>query len=142
MFNPTPDRQSQPQAPVPPAPDEVRAYIASAAQQHGIDPGTALRVAQSEGGFDPSGWQGDGGSSFYPYQLHWGGVAPGGNAVGGMGDEFQNTTGYGLGDLQGWQSSIHYALAQAAKQGWDPKGAGFHGATRAGIGNWQGINGR
>ncbi|NCZ75263.1 MAG: hypothetical protein EBX65_07220, partial [Betaproteobacteria bacterium] len=63
-------------------PQEAASYIVAAAQKRGIDPNVALRVARSEG---LNQYTGDEGSSFGPFQLHYGGVAKGGNAVGGLG---------------------------------------------------------
>ena len=126
-------------APGSPPENQVADYIRQQAIARGINPETALAVANSEGGFDPQKWSGDQGSSYGPYQLHWGNVAPGGNKVGGMGDDFTAQTGIPMGDQSNWQPTVDYALDTAKQQGWDPKGAGFHGATRAGIGNWQGI---
>ena len=69
--------------------DPTEGYIRSAALQRGIDPDQAVRVAQSEG---LNSYTGDGGSSFGPFQLHYGNVAPGGNAVSGLGDDFTKQT--------------------------------------------------
>lgn len=68
----------------------VAAYIQQSAAARGIDPNVALRVAMSEG---LRSYSGDGGSSFGPFQLHYGGIAKGGNAVGGLGDVFSRITG-------------------------------------------------
>ena len=55
-------------------PAEVESYIRTAASSRGIDPETALRVVQSEGGLEPNrtGTFATG-SSWGPLQLHWGG---------------------------------------------------------------------
>ena len=67
----------------PPGPTQQSAdwasYIHDAAVRRGIDPSVALRVAQSEG--LGGGYAGDSGSSFGPFQLHYGGIARGGNAA-------------------------------------------------------------
>jgi hypothetical protein len=115
-----------------PANDEVSRYIVDSARARGIDPGIALKVYASEG---RSGYAGDSGSSFGPFQLHYGGVAPGGNRVAGLGDEFTRATGLDARDPQTWKQQVDFALDQAAKGGWGP----FHGARKVGIGDMQGI---
>jgi len=112
----------------------VADYIRQAAVSRGIDPETAVRVAASEGLKE---YTGDQGSSFGPYQLHYGGVAPGGNRVGGLGDEFTRTTGLDARDPNTWKQQVDFALDRAAKGGWGP----WHGAAKVGIGERQGIGG-
>ncbi|RJP45505.1 hypothetical protein C4587_01000 [Candidatus Parcubacteria bacterium] len=115
--------------------DEVSRYIAEAAAKRGIDPNVALRVYASEG---RSGYAGDNGSSFGPFQLHYGGVAPGGNRVAGLGDEFTRRTGLDARDPNTWRQQVDFALEQAAKSGWGP----WHGAAKIGIGQREGIGGQ
>ncbi len=114
--------------------------IREAAIRHGIDPNVAIRVAQSEGGTTEGARPGDFGangvpSSFGPFQLHYGGVASGGNSVGGLGDAFTRATGLDARDPANAAAAIDFAMAQAAAGGWGP----WHGAAGAGIGQWQGI---
>jgi Peptidase_C39 like family len=125
-------------APLDPADKQaVSDYIRYAAAQRGIDPETAVRVADSEG---LGTYVGDNNSSFGPFQLHYGGVAAGGNAVKGMGDTFTAQTGLDARDPSTIRQQIDFALDVAKKQGWNPGGTGgWHGATRVGIANWQGI---
>ncbi|PPQ34973.1 Prophage tail length tape measure protein [Rhodoblastus acidophilus] len=112
----------------------VADFIQKAASARGIDPATALRVARSEG---LNSYVGDNGSSFGPFMLHYGGIAKGGNAVSGLGDEFTRITGLDARNpLTVFQQS-EFALDYAKKNGW----GAFHGAARAGIGTWDGING-
>lgn len=106
--------------------------IRQAAIARGIDPDVAVRVWKSEGA---SGYTGDNGSSFGPFQLHYGGIAAGGNAVSGMGDEFTRQTGLDARDPSTVSQQIAFALDQAKKSGW----GAFHGAARAGITSRQGI---
>ncbi|ACK51692.1 hypothetical protein Msil_2773 [Methylocella silvestris BL2] len=123
-----------PQSSVVPADQE--AYIRQAAQQRGIDPDTAVRVARSEG-LGASAYAGDDNSSFGPFQLHYGGVAPGGNATPGMGDEFTKATGLDARNPSTWKAQTDFALDNAAKKGW----GAWHGARAAGIADNQGIGG-
>jgi hypothetical protein len=104
-------------------------YITDAAKARGIDPDVALRVAKSEG---LAQYEGDEGSSFGPYQLHYGGVAGGGNAVSGLGDRFTKQTGLNARDPSTWRKQVDFALDTAAKEGW---GAwhGWKGPERAGL---------
>jgi hypothetical protein len=109
---------------------ETEAYIREAARKRGIDPAVALAVARSEGLND---YVGDRGSSFGPFQLHYGGVASGGMAVPGLGDDFTKKTGLDARDKSTMKQQIDFALDYAATHGW---GAwhGWHGAAGAGIG--------
>jgi|GEM_PF-2837003 len=107
-------------------------FIRSEAARMGIDPNVALRVAGSEG---LGSFTGDNGSSFGAFQLHRGGIAKGGNAVGGMGDDFFRQTGLDPSNPANERAGITFALEQAKRMGWAP----FHGAARAGIGRFEGI---
>src|SRR6266498_4517442 len=87
----------QPQQQVPqqagqglPGEADVEKYIRQSAQAFGVNPDDAILTWSHEG---RSNYTGDKGSSFGPFQLHYGNVAPGGNAVGGLGDEFTKQTG-------------------------------------------------
>ena len=108
----------------------VEDYIKQSAIAHGIDPAIALAVAKSEG---LNNYVGDRGSSYGPYQLHYGGVAKGGMAVSGLGDEFTKETGLDARDRGTIKQQIDFALGRAAKSGW---GAwhGWKGDKFAGIG--------
>lgn len=113
---------------------DVESYIRSAAASRGINPDTAVRVAKSEG---LGSYVGDAGSSFGPFQLHYGNVAGGGNSVSGLGDEFTRQTGLDARDRATVPQQIDFALDQAKKGGWGP----WHGAAKVGIGNWEGLGG-
>lgn len=107
----------------------VADYIAKAASARGIDPAIALRVARSEG---LGSYVGDQGSSFGPFQLHYGNVAAGGNRVGGLGDTFTKQTGFDARDPSTWQAQVDFSLDQAARGGWGPW-HGWKGDPWAGI---------
>lgn len=109
--------------------DPIESYIRSAASQRGIDPDQAVRVARSEG---LNSYTGDSGSSFGPFQLHYGNVAPGGNAVSGLGDVFTQQTGLDARDPNTVKQQIDFSLDHAAQNGW---GAwhGWQGDPWAGI---------
>jgi hypothetical protein len=113
---------------------KVADMIIAAALARGIDPNVALKVAKAEG---LNGAVGDGGSSFGPFQLHYGGVAGGGNAVPGLGDEFTRKTGLDARDSKTIAEQIAFALDNVLKHGW----TAFHGAANSGIGKWQGVGG-
>lgn len=123
-----------------PSVGQMRQYIAQAAMQRGIDPGVAIRVAQSEGLADGV-WQSNLGKegrrepSYGPFQLLVGGGETGYPA--GMGNDFMNQTGLDPADPSNWQKTIDFALDGAAKNGW----GAWYGAAKAGIGNRQGIGG-
>lgn len=107
-------------------------YIRYAAAQRGIDPEVAVKVASSEG---LNTYVGDNNSSFGPFQLHYGNVASGGNAVAGMGDSFTKATGLDARDPNTVQAQIDYALDQAKNTGW----GAWHGAATVGVGPRTGI---
>ncbi|WP_413989359.1 hypothetical protein ACMDCR_25820 [Labrys okinawensis] len=117
---------------------EVVAYIRQAAIKRGIDPDIALRVAASEGlrGYDPTkpDHGGDLGTSFGPFQLHYGGLARG-MMNGGLGDTFTRTTGLNARNPNTWKQQVDFALDQARKGGWSP----WHGASAHGIYGYRGI---
>lgn len=110
-------------------PKIVAEYIRQAAMRRGMDPDVALQVAKNEG---LNGYVGDGGSSFGPYQLHYGGVAKGGNAVGGLGDIFTKRTGLDARNPDTWQAQVDFSLDEAKRGGWKPW-HGWTGPADAGI---------
>lgn len=121
-------------------PDQVEAYIRQAAAQRGIDPETAVKVAQGEGGLVPNRTGSFAtGKSFWPFQLHYGGAgtpyADFGTTA-GMGNDFTAQTGYQPGDPNAWQAATDYALDKAKAGGWGP----WYGASAQGITGFQGIN--
>ena len=115
-------------------PKATEAMIRAKAPAYGIDPDTAVAIARSEG---LNVYGGDKGSSFGPFQLHYGNVAGGGNAVGGLGDAFTKQTGLDARDPSTVPQQIDFALSQAAQGGWGP----WHGRNTPGvnIGVWDGI---
>jgi hypothetical protein len=131
---PTSAASSRAGNPGPYDPKATEALIRARAPSFGIDPDTAVKVARSEG---LNVYHGDGGSSFGPFQLHYGGVAGGGNAVGGLGDTFTKQTGLDARDPSTVPQQVDFALSQASKGGWGP----WHGAQRVGLGNFAGIGG-
>lgn len=112
--------------------ENVAAYIRYAAAQRKIDPEVAYQIANGEG---LNTYIGDSGSSFGPFQLHYGGVAQGGNSVSGLGDTFTQQTGLDARDPNTTQAQIDFALDQAARNGWSP----WHAAALMGIQPNQGI---
>lgn len=59
---------------MPLSPQRKRLITAQLARRYGLDPRAVLAVAGVEGGF--RGAVGDAGTSFGPFQLHWGGAMP------------------------------------------------------------------
>ncbi len=112
---------------------EVADYIRHAAAAQGIDPETAVRVAQSEG---LGTYTGDYGTSFGPFQLHYGGSGIRGMNSGGLGDRFTKETGRDARDPKTWKEQVDYALKVAKQEGW----GAWHGAAHVGIGNRQGLD--
>lgn len=121
------------------APNVVEQYIRQAAQARGIDPDIAMRVAKSEGGTEVAK-RGtfNTGSSWWPYQLHYGGKGTPYEHLGtvaGMGNAFTAETGFQPGDPAAWRASVDYALDRAQKSGWDA----WYGARAQGITGKMGI---
>lgn len=116
---------------------DTEAYIRDAAIKRGMDPNVALAVARSEG---LGNYVGDRGSSFGPFQLHYGGVAGGGMAVSGLGDTFTRQTGLDARDPSTTQQQIDFALDWAKAHGWSAW-HGWRGAPFAGIGAGDVANG-
>ena len=117
--------------------EDVAGYIRQAAAKRGIDPDTAIKVAESEGGLVPNRTGSFAtGKSFWPFQLHYGG--PGyeqfGN-VAGMGNTFTAQTGHQPGDPAAWRAATDYALDAAQKNGW----GAWYGARNVGVTGRQGI---
>lgn len=114
---------------------DVEAYIRQAATARGVNPDIAVQVYRSEGARN---YVGDQGSSFGPYQLHYGGMAGGGNAVGGLGDTFTKETGLNARDPSTWKAQVDFSLDKAKTGGWGPwhgwKGAPFAGIDPSGGG--------
>ena len=106
--------------------NEMEAYIRAAAAARGMDPNVAVAVAKSEGLYN---YTGDQGTSFGPYQLHYGG---------GLGDTFTKQTGKNASDPSTWKSQVDFSLDQAKSGGWGPwhgwKGAAFAGIPGGGAG--------
>jgi hypothetical protein len=112
---------------------EMVAYIRASAIRNGIDPNIALRIAASEGlGGSIPGVRmtpGDKGTSFGPYQLHYGGR-------GSLGTEYSRATGHHAGDPKHWQEQIDFALRYAGKnKTWAP----WFGRGPAGVGTHEGF---
>jgi len=123
-----------------PTADEINQYIAAAAAQRGIDPGTALAVAFHEGsaaGQPNTRATFPTGSSWWPFQLHYGG--PGYEQYGtvaGLGNDFTAKTGWQPGDPRAWQAATDFALDTAVQRGWYPT---FYGSVPAGVTARQGL---
>ncbi|TBF08726.1 phage tail length tape measure family protein [Rhizobium ruizarguesonis] len=124
-----------PVTPVTRAPlGDIASYISQAAAKRGIDPDTALRVANSEGGLKSWNLQstyvknGVQEPSFGPFQLYKGG---------GLGNEFMRKTGLDPALAQNGPAGVDFALDHASKNGW----GAWYGAGKAGIGNFEGIGG-
>ena len=112
---------------------EMVAYIRESAIRNGIDPSIALRIAASEGlGGSIPGVRmtpGDRGTSFGPFQLHYGGR-------GSLGTEYSRATGHHAGDPQHWKEQIDFALGYAGrKKTWAP----WFGRGPAGVGTNEGF---
>ena len=123
-------------------PTDIANYISQQATLRGINPETAVGVARTEGLNNPVG---DAGRSFGPYQLYVGG---------GLGNSFQKETGLNPANYeQNWPVQVQWFLNWAVQHGWNPGGVGLgssyqagtgggsHGASLAGISNWQGLLG-
>lgn len=118
---------------------QVVAYIREAAKKRGIDPETALAVADGEGlrGFGPNkAVKGDDNTSHGPFQMHYAG-GTGANRQPGLGDDFTRQTGLDARDPGTWKQQVDFSLDHAKKNGWQA----WYGRAHHGIGVWDGING-
>lgn len=124
----------------PGSPKDVQAYIAQQAPLYGIDPSTALKVFNGEAAqvFDANKPDrgGDGGSSFGPTQLHYGGMNASMNHP-GLGDEFTKQTGLDARDPSTWKQQVDFSLNYAGQHGW----GSWMAAANNGVGNFEGIKG-
>jgi len=119
---------------------EVVAYIRAAAAVRGINPNTALAVADGEGlrGFGPNKpVVGDQGTSHGPFQFHHSGGI-GANRARGLGDSFTKATGLHARDPSTYKAQVDYALDHAAKHGW----GAWYGRAHHKVGVWDGIGKR
>ncbi len=113
----------------------IESYVRQAAAKYGIDPDTAVAVANAEGGLDSWNRQSDyvykgkREESYGPFQLFMGG---------GLGDTFQAETGLDPRDPANGPAATDWALRYASKHGW----ADWHGAQRIGLDNMAGIGGK
>lgn len=107
----------------------------------GIDPDIAIRVLKSEGGIDEYAKRGTfaTGSSWWPTQLHFGGVGTPYEYLGtvaGMGNGFTKLTGWQPGSDAAWRDAIRYGFNRAKASSW----AQWYGAAHVGVGAWEGID--
>lgn len=116
----------------------MEAYIRQSAEQRGIDPDIAVRVARSEG-LQRGTWQsnvtrnGAREPSYGPFQLLVGGKGTG--FPEGVGNRFIDVTGLDPADPANWRQGIDFALDTAGREGW----GAWYGARAAGISPFQGI---
>lgn len=120
---------------------EIEGFVRSAAIMRGIDPDIAVRVARSEGGVDEYAKRGTfaTGSSFWPTQLHYGGVGTPYEYLGtvaGMGNGFSKLTSWAPGAEAAWRDAIRYGWNRAKASGW----SAWYGAAAVGVAQWEGID--
>jgi hypothetical protein len=134
---PTPSPPAAGTRTAPQSKSEVEAFVRAEAIKRNIDPNVAMRVVQSEG---LNNYVGDAGTSFGPFQLHYGGIRPGPLAAKGLGDAFTKTTGLDARDPTTWQDQVRFSLDHAANsgRGW----LDWYGAKNTGIGQFEGIGKR
>lgn len=121
-----------------PAHPAVEKYIRDYAASIGMNPDIAVKVAGTEAlnVFDPDKPDrgGDLGSSFGPFQLHYGGIAKGMSNP-GLGDAFTKATGLDARNPSTWPQQVKFALDTAKQDGWRQ----WMGARDNGIPRWAGI---
>ena len=114
------------------------------ALRRGIDPDTAVVVANSEGGLTEPAVLGDfsghpwySGKSWWAFQLHYGGAEYAGwGGSAGMGNSFTAQTGWQPGDAAAWRDAMRYALDGVRANGW----GAWYGAKKYGIVGFMGID--
>ena len=112
-------------------------YIRQIAPYYGVDPNAAIAIFDEETGGD-SNFIGDMGSSFGPFQLHYGGMVPGIPRLNhpGLGEEFTAETGLNASDPSTWQAQVGFSLYKASTGGWTP----WSTMSAAGLHKWSGID--
>ena len=112
-------------------------YIRQIAPYYGVDPNAAIAIFDEETGGDLN-FIGDMGSSFGPFQLHYGGMVPGIPRLNhpGLGDEFTAATGLNASDPSTWQAQVGFSLYKASTGGWTP----WSTMSAAGLHKWSGID--
>lgn len=96
-------------------PFRVAAYIRQAAIARGLNPTMAVHVARTEG---LTHYVGDCGTSFGPFQLHYGGYHGCHVSLRGLGDRFTAQTGLNARDPATWRQQVDFALDWASQHGW------------------------
>jgi hypothetical protein len=139
-VDPATGRQGEGQAPYNPraygslsSKSAMAEMIRANAIRTGQDPELMRKVAAREG---LNNYVGDHGSSFGPFQMHMGGLAPGKNSGPGLGDVFKKETGLDPRDPATVPRQIKWVADYTAKHGW----SAFHGA-RGGMRNISGSMG-
>ena len=104
---------------------EMRDYVVQQARRRGVDPGTALRVVDTEGGYT---WKSSvpGENSFGPFQLYTGG---------GLGNKFIEAGHGDPSDPRKWRENVEFALNNVVEGGWGP----WNGAKAVGIVGKMGV---
>jgi hypothetical protein len=112
-------------------------YIREIAPNYGVDPNAAIAIFNKETGGN-SNLIGDMGSSFGPFQLHYGGMVPDVLRLNnpGLGDEFTAATGLNASDPSTWQAQVDFSLYKASAGGWTP----WSTMSAAGLNKWSGID--
>lgn len=115
---------------------EVEAYIREAAVKRGINPDTAVGIADGEGlggstpnRLTPGDFKNGVPTSFGPFQMHRGGR-------GSVGTEYENSSGHKVDDPAHWKEQIDFSLDWAKKNGW----GAWYGRSKHGIGLREGLD--
>jgi hypothetical protein len=114
----------------------VEAYIRKAAAARGINPDTAVGIADGEGlggstydKLTPGDFKDGKATSFGPFQMHRGGA-------GSVGTEYEKKTGHKVDDPKYLEEQIDFSLDWAKKNGWNA----WYGRSKHGIGTGEGLN--
>jgi hypothetical protein len=112
-------------------------YIRQIAPNYGVDASAAIAIFEKETGGN-SDFIGDMGSSFGPFQLHYGGMLPDFPRLNnsGLGDEFTAATGLDASDPGTWKAQVDFSLYKASAKGWTP----WSSMSAAGLSKWSGID--
>lgn len=133
---------------------EIEGFVREAARKRGIDPDIVVRAFKTEGGVDEYARLGDfsgppwfSGKSWYPPQLHYGGLDPADygakrrdyrawGRTAGMGNHFTYLTGWEPGDPRAWRDAVRYALNRVKTGGWSP----WYGPATIDITDFVGVD--
>ena len=115
-----------------PSQQEVDNYVRSRAPVYGVQPSVAVAIRRGE---SQSGYVGDQGLSYGPFQLRFAGILNGRKLGPGLAEQFMKDTGLNPRDPSTWKAQVDWSLNHASHNGW----GAWSAAKKLGYGIWDGI---